>query len=184
MEFAENTGLLLKALRFSADRHSNQRRKDSDKSPYINHPIEVVQLLWEVGNVRDAKVLLAAILHDTVEDTDTRPEEISDRFGQEVRSLVLEVTDDKSLPKEERKRLQIETAPHKSHGAKLIKLADKACNVRNLVSKPPKDWSLERRREYLLWGEKVVAGLRGANPALEEYYDHELASGKMLLGID
>jgi guanosine-3',5'-bis(diphosphate) 3'-pyrophosphohydrolase len=96
----------------------------------------------------------------------------------------MEVTDDKSLPKRERKRLQIETAPHKSYGAKLIKLADKSCNVRNLVTTPPKDWSLERRQEYLLWTEKVVAGLRGTNPALEEYYDHEITSGKMLLGIE
>jgi len=184
MELAENAGLLLNAYRFSADKHSNQRRKDGAKSPYINHPIEVVQLLWEVGGVRNVNVLLAAILHDTVEDTDTRPDEISHRFGEEVLSLVLEVTDDKNLPKQERKRLQIETAPVKSYGAKLIKLADKSCNVRNLVTMPPKGWSLQRRRAYLLWTEKVVAGLRGTNTALEEYYDHELASGKMLLGID
>ena len=183
MDLSENTGQLFEAIRFAADKHRNQRRRDNAKSPYINHPIEVVQLLWKVGGVRDVNVLLAAILHDTVEDTDTRPEEISDRFGEEVRSLVLEVTDDKSLPKSERKRLQIETAPHKSYGAKLIKLADKSCNVRNLISMPPVDWSLERRREYLLWTEKVVAGLRGTNAALEEYYDHELASGKSLLGI-
>jgi (p)ppGpp synthase/HD superfamily hydrolase len=183
MNFSENTGQLFEAIRFAADKHRNQRRRDSAKSPYINHPIEVVQLLWKVGGVRDMNVLLAAILHDTVEDTDTRPEEISDRFGEEVRSLVMEVTDDKSLPKSERKLLQIETAPHKSYGAKLIKLADKSCNVRNLISMPPVDWSLERRREYLLWTENVVAGLRGTNAALEEYYDHELASGKSLLGI-
>lgn len=184
MDFEENTGLLLKALRFSADRHRNQRRKDSAQSPYINHPIEVLQLLWEVGSVRDANVLLAAILHDTVEDTETRPEDIRDAFGETVMAFVMEVTDDKSLPKRERKRLQIVEAPHKSYGAKLIKLADKACNVRNLVTTPPRDWSLERRREYLLWSEQVVAGLRGTNMALEEYYDHELASGKLLLGID
>jgi (p)ppGpp synthase/HD superfamily hydrolase len=184
MDFSENTGKLLEALRFSAEKHRNQRRKDSEHSPYINHPIEVAQLMWEVGGVRDVDVLLAAVLHDTVEDTDTRLDEISDRFGKQVLSFVMEVTDDKSLPKQERKRLQIETAPHKSHGAKLIKLADKSCNVRNLVTMPPDDWSLERRREYLLWTEKVVAGLRGANAALEEYYDHELTSGKLLLGID
>lgn len=183
MELDENTGLLLMAYRFSADKHSSQRRKDSAKSPYINHPIEVVYLLWEVGRVRDVNVLLAAILHDTVEDTNTHPDEISNRFGAEVLSLVMEVTDDKSLPKDERKRLQVETASHKSYGAKLIKLADKSCNVRNLVSMPPKDWSLERRRAYLLWTEEVVAGLRGTNSRLEEYYDHELASGKLLLGI-
>jgi guanosine-3',5'-bis(diphosphate) 3'-pyrophosphohydrolase len=184
MDFSENTGKLLEALRFSAEKHRNQRRKDSEHSPYINHPIEVAQLMWEVGGVRDVDVLLAAVLHDTIEDTDTRPEEISGRFGENVLSLVTEVTDDKSLPKDERKRLQIVNAPHKTYGAKLIKLADKACNVRNLVTMPPKDWSLERRQEYLLWGEKVVAGLRGTNAALEEYYNHELSSGKLLLGID
>lgn len=184
MDFSENTGQLFEAIRFAAEKHRNQRRKDGEKSPYINHPIEVAQLLWKVGGVRDTDVLLAAVLHDTVEDTDTRPEEIRDRFGEKVMSLVLEVTDDKNLPKGERKRLQIETAPQKSFGAKLIKLADKSCNVRNLISIPPKGWPLKRRHEYLLWTEKVVAGLRGTNPALEKYYDHELASGKLLLGID
>jgi guanosine-3',5'-bis(diphosphate) 3'-pyrophosphohydrolase len=184
MDFSENTGILLEAVRFAAEKHRTQRRKDAERSPYINHPIEVAQLLWEVGGVRDVNVLLAAVLHDTIEDTGTRPEEISDRFGEQVLSFVLEVTDDKNLPKDERKRLQIVNAQHKSYGAKLIKLADKACNVRNLVTMPPKDWSLKRRQEYLLWGEKVVAGLRGTNSALEEYYDHELSSGKALLGID
>jgi len=184
MDFCENTGQMLEAVRFAADKHRNQRRKDNEKTPYINHPIEVVQLLWQVGGVRDVNVLIAAVLHDTVEDTNTRPDEIKDRFGDDVLAFVLEVTDDKSLPKGERKRLQVVNAPHKSHGAKLIKLADKACNVRNLVTMPPDDWSLERKQEYLLWGEKVVAGLRGTNAALEEYYDHELSSGKMLLGIN
>ena len=183
MNFSDNTGILFKAFRFSAGKHRNQRRRDSLQSPYINHPIDVVQLLWEVGGVRDIDVLLAAILHDTIEDTNTAPEEIRDNFGEEVLSLVLEVTDDKSLPKAERKRLQIVTAPDKSFGAKLIKLADKCCNVRDLLALPPAHWSLGRRQEYLLWTEKVVAGLRGTNAALEEYYDHELASGKTLLGI-
>jgi len=182
MEFSENTGLFLKALRFSADKHRNERRKDKERTPYINHPIEVVQLLWEVGGVRDVNVLLAAILHDTIEDTDTRPEEISDRFGEEVLSLVLEVTDNKNLPKQKRKRLQIEHAPHISFGAKLIKLSDKSCNIRNLITMPPKNWSLKRRHDYLIWAEKVVAGLRGTNAPLEKYFDHELASGKALLG--
>ena len=184
MDFTENTGLLLKALRFSADKHRNQRRKDVTQSPYINHPIEVVQLLWDVGGVRDIDVLLAAILHDTIEDTETRPEEISAAFGEAVKGFVLEVTDDKSLPKGERKRLQIETAHGKSYGAKLIKLADKSCNIRDLVTRPPEEWPVERRRDYLLWSEQVVAGLRGTNAALEKYYDHELSSGKLLLGID
>ena len=183
MDFANNTGLLFEAFRFSAGKHRNQRRRDSVKSPYINHPIDVAQLLWEVGGVRDATVLLAAILHDTIEDTNTHPDEIRDNFGDEVLSLVLEVTDDKSLPKAKRKHLQIETAPEKSYGAKLIKLSDKCCNVRDLLALPPANWSLERRQKYLLWTEQVVTGLRGTNAALEEYYDHELTSGKVLLGI-
>jgi len=184
MEFEENTGLLLKAIAFSANKHRNQRRKNTEKSPYINHPIDVANLLWSVGNVRDIAVLLAAVLHDTIEDTGTQPAEISELFGDEVLSLVQEVTDDKSLPKQERKRLQVENAPHKSFGAKLIKLADKCCNVRDVIVSPPQDWTLERRREYLLWTERVVAGLRGTNPALEQYYDENLSHGKALLGLN
>ena len=183
MDFSENTGLLVKALHFSAEKHRHQRRKDLAQSPYINHPIEVMTLLWDVGGVREINVLLAALLHDTIEDTDTSPDEIRNQFGEDVLALVLEVTDDKSLPKADRKRLQIENAPHRSRGAKLIKLADKSCNLHDLMVSPPKDWSLDRRREYLTWTEQVVAGLRGTNPALEEYYEKELISGKMLLGF-
>ncbi|MEW6401763.1 MAG: HD domain-containing protein [Chloroflexota bacterium] len=183
MEFEENAGLLIEAMFFSANKHRNQRRKDTEKSPYINHPIDVTHLLWTVGSVREVPVLLACILHDTIEDTQTTHEEVAEMFGQEVLSLVLEVTDDKSLPKQERKRLQIVTAPLKSPGAKLIKLADKCCNVRDVVVSPPADWSLERRREYLLWTERVVAGLRGINPGLEKYYDEHFAHGKEILGL-
>jgi guanosine-3',5'-bis(diphosphate) 3'-pyrophosphohydrolase len=183
MDYPENTGLLLKAIRFSAGKHRNQRRSDSVKSPYINHLIDVAQLLWEVGGVRDVSVLLAAILHDTLEDTNTASEEIRDNFGDEVLSLVLEVTDDKSLPKSKRKQLQIETASQKSFGARLIKLADKCCNLHDLLALPPANWSLERRQEYLLWTEQVVDGLRGTNQALEEYYAHELAKGKSILEL-
>jgi len=184
MEFEQNTGLLLKALAFSADKHRHQRRKNAEKSPYINHPIDVTYLLWSVGNVRNVTILLASVLHDTIEDTDTSPAEISELFGEEVLALVLEVTDDKTLPKQKRKILQIENAPHKSPGAKLIKLADKCSNVRDIVTSPPADWSLERRWEYLLWTERVVAGLRGTNPALEKYYDENLSHGKRLLGLE
>jgi guanosine-3',5'-bis(diphosphate) 3'-pyrophosphohydrolase len=183
MDFSESTGLLVKALHFSAEKHRHQRRKDLARSPYINHPIEVMRLLWDVGGVREINVLQAALLHDTIEDTQTSPDEIRDMFGEQVLSLVLEVTDDKSLDKAERKRLQIEHAPHNSHGAQLVKLADKCCNLHDLVGSPPHDWSRGRRREYLQWTEQVVAGLRGTNPPLEEYYEKELISGKMLLGI-
>ena len=183
MEFSESTGILLEAIHFSAHKHSNQRRKDQAQSPYINHPIDVAQILWTVGGVRDGEVLVAAVLHDTIEDTQTTREELAEHFGGTILKLVLEVTDDKGLPKAERKRLQVETASHKSGGAKLIKLGDKICNVRDVVASPPKDWSMERRKEYLLWTEQVVAGVRGTNARLETRYDEELAKGKAQLEI-
>jgi guanosine-3',5'-bis(diphosphate) 3'-pyrophosphohydrolase len=179
----QSVGIILKAIRFAAEKHIDQRRKDSKSSPYINHPIQVAETLWTVGEIRDLNLLVASILHDTVEDTGTNPEEIRAEFGEDVLALVLEVTDDKSLPKQERKQLQVETAPHKTHSAKLLKLADKICNVRDILVTPPEDWSLERRQEYLLWTERVVAGLRGVNERLESRYDELLVSGKRSLGI-
>jgi guanosine-3',5'-bis(diphosphate) 3'-pyrophosphohydrolase len=178
-----SAGILLKAMRFSAIKHRDNRRKDILQSPYINHPIQVAETLWEIGGVRDDATLVAAILHDTIEDTQTSPDEIRANFGEEIAALVLEVTDDKNLPKTERKRLQIEHAPHKSVPAKLIKLADKICNLGDILHSPPPDWSLARRQEYLLWTEQVVAGLRGTNPALEKQYDETLEAGKQILRI-
>ncbi len=181
----DNTiGMILKAMRFSAEKHNDQRRKDSKSSPYINHPIEVAETLWTVGGVRDQALIAAAILHDTIEDTDATPEELGREFGGEVLNLVLEVTDDKSLPKEVRKQLQIETAAHKSPRAKLLKLADKICNVKDIVNSPPADWPLKRRQEYLLWTEKVIKGVRGSNKELETLYDEVLKKGKKSMGMD
>jgi (p)ppGpp synthase/HD superfamily hydrolase len=171
----------LKALHFAADKHRDQRRKDVEASPYINHPIEVAEILARVGGVTDIVTLQAAILHDTVEDTNTTPEELEEAFGPEVRGVVEEVTDDKLLEKVDRKRLQIEHAPHVSERAKLVKLADKIANVRSVTEAPPAKWPIERRREYLDWTEKVIAGLRGCNPALEELYDRVLAQGRQAL---
>jgi guanosine-3',5'-bis(diphosphate) 3'-pyrophosphohydrolase len=164
-------GDVLRALVFAAGCHSNQRRKDSSRSPYINHLLEVVNLLWNTGGVRDRATLIAAALHDTIEDTGTRPDEIEETFGRAVRDLVMEVTDDKSLAKEERKRLQIEHAAGISDGAKAIKLADKISNVRDVRMHPPEDWSEDRRRNYIHWAQAVVARIRGTNPALEAEFD-------------
>lgn len=180
----DSVGIILKALRFSAEKHSDQRRRDSKSSPYINHPIQVAETLWKVGGVRDDALLVAAILHDTIEDTDATPEEIKREFGEEVLGLVLEVTDDKSLPKEVRKQLQIENAAKKSPKAKLLKLADKLCNVHDLIHSPPSSWSLKRRQEYLIWSEKVVQGVRGSNKDLEAGYDEVLKEGKQALGME
>jgi GTP diphosphokinase / guanosine-3',5'-bis(diphosphate) 3'-diphosphatase len=166
-----NTAKLLQAASFAAVKHTKQKRKGNDAAPYINHPLEVASLLANVGKVEDTDVLIAAILHDTVEDTETTKEEIAELFGENVAKMVMEVTDDKSLPKAERKQLQIEHAPHLSDGAKQVKLGDKISNIRDIVENPPDGWSDERRREYVEWGEKVVAGLRGANADLENHFD-------------
>jgi GTP diphosphokinase / guanosine-3',5'-bis(diphosphate) 3'-diphosphatase len=182
LEFCqEDFGIILKALRFAAGKHRDQRRKGSSRAPYINHPIAVAVILWQVGGVRDTNTLVAALLHDTIEDTATSPEEIRANFGEDVLSLVLEVTDDKSLPKPERKRLQVLNAPHKSPRARQIKLADKINNLDEIAHDPPHDWSLARRREYIDWTKQVIDGLRGQNPALEARYDEVLAEARRLL---
>jgi len=166
---------LFAALHFAAEKHRDQRRKGECASPYINHPIEVAEMLVRVGAVTDVTLLQAAILHDTVEDTETTFEELEARFGSAVRYLVAEVTDDKTLSKEERKRLQVEHAPTLSAGARQVKLADKICNVRDVANKTPLDWSLERCADYLQWSEAVVAGCRGVNECLEQEFDDSLA---------
>lgn len=163
---------LLQAISFSAKKHRYQRRKGGDAEPYINHPLEVANLLVNVGKVQDINILIAAVLHDTVEDTDTSADEITNIFGAEVCGMVLEVTDDKSLPKQRRKELQIEHAPHLSFGAKQIKLCDKISNVTDVLNNPPSDWSKQRKDEYIAWAGKVVDGLRGVNKDLEDYFDN------------
>jgi guanosine-3',5'-bis(diphosphate) 3'-pyrophosphohydrolase len=135
----KNRGLVLKAMAFAALKHRDQRRKDAEASPYINHPIALADLLWNAGGVRDATVIAAALLHDTIEDTKTTAAELRRVFGAKVAGIVGEVTDDKKLPKERRKELQVEHAAHISHSAKLVKLADKICNLRDILESPPKD---------------------------------------------
>ena len=163
--------LLFSALAFAADKHRNQRRKDAEASPYINHPIALARVLTDAGGVTDPVVLAAAVLHDTIEDTQTTIEELRDHFGDEITAVVQEVTDDKALGKAERKRLQVEHAPRLSNRAKLVKLADKICNVRDVATAPPADWPLARKQEYFDWAKRVVDGLRGIHPGLENVFD-------------
>lgn len=160
-------------MNFAAVSHQNQRRSNKAKTPYINHPIGVANILANEGDVTDIQTLMGALLHDTVEDTNTSFEEIEEHFGKPVRKIVEEVTDDKSLPKAERKRLQIEHAASCSREAKLIKLADKLYNLRDLSSPEgvPEDWSRARRDEYFIWAQKVVDNLRGTNEKLEASLD-------------
>jgi guanosine-3',5'-bis(diphosphate) 3'-pyrophosphohydrolase len=174
-------GMLFDALSFSAYRHRQQRRKGAAASPYINHPIDVARVLVTEGGSTDIAMLAAAVLHDTIEDTATTAGELSARFGPEVARLVMEVTDDQGLTAAERKRLQVERAPLLSPRAKAIRLSDKVCNVRDMVTDTPSGWSVERRRQYLDWTERVIAGCRGTNAALEAAYDVALAAARLAL---
>lgn len=162
---------LLAAIAFAAHKHRDQRRKDAAASPYINHPIALANVLANEGGIDDERVLIAAILHDTIEDTETTELELVREFGQEIAGIVLEVTDDKALSKAQRKRLQIKHAATISRRAKLVKLADKICNLRDVAGNPPADWSVERRQEYFDWAKAVIDGLRGVHPALEHIFD-------------
>lgn len=164
-------GKVLDALAFAADKHRHQRRKDREASPYINHPIDLAHILVNEANVDDPLVLVAAVLHDTVEDTATTEEEIAARFGPEISGIVAEVTDDKRLPKEERKRRQVEHSPRASFRAQQVKLADKISNLRDLASRPPATWDLSRKRQYFDWCKAVVDGLRGRHATLEALFD-------------
>ena len=167
----EDLKLLMKALAFAAAKHKDQCRKDANASPYINHPISLANILCNEGHISDIDVICGALLHDTIEDTDATADEMEAAFGKRIRDLVMEVTDDRSLPKLERKRLQVEHAPHLSDEAKLVKLADKISNLRDIEMCPPVDWNLQRRRQYYDWAKSVVDGLRGVHPTLEELFD-------------
>jgi (p)ppGpp synthase/HD superfamily hydrolase len=169
---------LLAALKFAAHKHSRQRRKDLEATPYINHPIEVAEVLSRIGGITDLPTLQAAILHDTIEDTETSPQELQHYFGQEICLLVQEVTDDKSLPKQERKRLQVEHARNLSAAGKLIKIADKICNVSEITATQPAEWPLQRKLEYLDWAERVVSGCRGCSLELAQHFDAVLKKGR------
>ena len=167
--------LLLQAIAFAAEKHRHQRRKDPEASPYINHPIDLANVLVQEARVRDTTVLIAAILHDTLEDTDTAPDELAAAFGGEVRDIVIEVTDNKRLKKRKRKELQVKHGPHLTHKARLVKLADKICNLRDVAVNPPARWPLKRQIEYFDWAKSVIDGMRGTHARLEALFDEVYA---------
>jgi len=176
-----NPATLLRALSFASLRHRRQRRKDAESSPYINHPIAVATVLALEGGIEDEAVLVAAILHDTVEDTGTSFEEIAEQFGANVEHLVREVTDDRSLSRDERKQQQVLHARSASAGAKQLKIADKICNVRDVTASPPVLWSRKRRLEYLDWSAQVVDACRGVNPALDAAFDASCEQARQVI---
>ena len=171
---------LLAALHFAADRHRDQRRKGEDASPYINHPIVVAETLARFG-VTDTVALQAAILHDTIEDTETTPGEIEAAFGPEVRDVVMEVTDDNALSSRDRKAAQVAEAHSLSRRARLVRIADKISNVHDVLHTPPIHWSLEGRLSYIDWTERVVEACRGTHAALEARYDEVLREARIAL---
>lgn len=173
--------LILKAVEFAAHKHKDQRRKDEQASPYINHPVKVALVIAEIGGIRDSEVLAAAVLHDTIEDTDTTPEELEQHFGKKIRGMVEEVSDDPVLPKNMKKQKQVDHAPHLSEGATLVKLGDKICNVIDLIDAPPANWSVERKTEYLEWADKVIKNCRSVNKALETHFSKIVISCRQSL---
>ena len=173
---------LLEAINFAAYKHKDQRRKGVNAEPYINHPLAVAKLLTDVAIVYDLDILQAAILHDTIEDTETSREELLMKFGKAVTDYVIELTDDKSLPKAERKQLQIVNAPHKSKGAKLIKLCDKICNITDVMNEPPTHWNIDRRKEYFDWAEQVVKALDCDNFSLNRLFEKRISEARDKLG--
>ena len=163
--------LVMRAAQYAAEQHRGQGRKDADNTPYINHPVALASLLTNFAGITDTNVIAAALLHDTVEDTSATLEDIGEIFGDRIRDIVREVTDDKSLPSPERKRLQIENAGRISYEARLVKLADKISNLQDIITRPPVDWSLERKREYFDWARAVIDRLRGTHEKLEKLFD-------------
>jgi guanosine-3',5'-bis(diphosphate) 3'-pyrophosphohydrolase len=176
--------LMTRVVDFAALKHRGQRRKGAAEEPYFNHLAEVAFLVAQATEGRDPIVVLGALLHDTIEDTRTTADELEAEFGAEVALLVAEVTDDKRLPKAQRKQLQVETAPHKSDRAKLIKMADKISNLRGITHSPPANWDFERKQEYFAWAARVVDGCRGVNPWLERIFDQTHRDGLARLAAD
>ena len=167
----QHLSLLAKAAVFAACKHRDQRRKDDAGSPYINHPLALLDVLVNEGGVTDLDTIVAALLHDTIEDTDATGREIEREFGVSIRLIVEEVSDAPGLDRASRKQAQIDRAPSLSSSARAVKLADKVCNLRDVIENPPSGWAIERRRGYFDWAKQVIDGLRGHHPRLEAVFD-------------
>jgi guanosine-3',5'-bis(diphosphate) 3'-pyrophosphohydrolase len=172
---------ILGAADAAARWHATQRRKGTVAEPYINHLLDVARMVDAATFCSDPNLVIAALLHDAIEDQGVSRATIAEQFGEDVATLVAEVTDDKSLPQDERGRLQVQEAPKKSRRAKILKLADKISNVTAVANDPPSDWPVDRQRQYVQWGRDVVAGMRGASPQLEQQFDEAAANADRLI---
>jgi (p)ppGpp synthase/HD superfamily hydrolase len=170
-ERGESVRRILAAAHFAAEKHAQQKRKGENGEPYFNHLLEVAELVAASSPHLDVELVMAAFLHDTVEDTGITLQELEQRFGKDVADLVAEVTDDKSLPKETRKQLQVEHTPEKSPRAQTLKLADKTSNLRAIIASPPVGWSRERKLQYFEWARQVVSGIASPNEFLKSEFD-------------
>jgi GTP diphosphokinase / guanosine-3',5'-bis(diphosphate) 3'-diphosphatase len=175
-ESSDSVRRIMAAARFAAEKHAQQKRKGENAEPYFNHLLEVAELIAASSPELDVELVMAAFLHDTVEDTGVTSQELEQRFGNDVADLVAEVTDDKSLPKETRKQLQVEHTPGKSPRAQTLKLADKISNLRAIISSPPMGWSRERKQEYFEWAKRVVSGIASPNEYLKSEFDNAYRS--------
>ncbi|MDA9400238.1 HD domain-containing protein [Bradyrhizobium sp. CCBAU 45389] len=173
--------LVSEAADLAAQRHNGMARKGRGNEPYINHLAEVANLLATATDGADAELVAAGWLHDTIEDTDTTREELAQTFSERVASLVVECTDDMSLPKAERRQKQIEDAPHKSGGAKLIKIADKISNIGARIHSDPTAEERDDLADYSGWAEQVVAGCRGGDTWLDTKFDDAVKAARALL---
>lgn len=172
--------LMVRATRYAAEMHKKQKRKGAHETPYVNHPLEVARILAEEAGVSDHVILAAAVLHDVIEDTDAEEQELREQFGSEVSRIVAEVTDNKKFCKDTRKAFQLMHAPHLSTGAKLIKLADKIANLRDMASPDGPGWHAQRVAEYFIWAKQVADGLAGVNQQLDEAFAEVYARGTAL----
>lgn len=162
--------MVIQAIDFAAGQHKFQRRKGFYRIPYINHPIRVMRILAEAGGVVSPNILAAAALHDVLEDTDCKEDQIEKMFGPEVLTIVKEVTDDMNLPSAERKRKQILKAPTLSEGGRMIKMADKIANMQDILTFPL-DWSRHKKLAYFQWATEVAKGCSGVNSGLEKAFE-------------
>jgi len=188
VDLRSSLALVSRAADYAARRHVRQRRNGASQEPYVNHLADVASLLAQSLHEPNPQLLAAAWLHDVLEDTCPTPEEyartkaeIERQFGPVVLGIVIEVTDDESLPKEERKRLQIATTAGKSREARLLKIADKTSNVYAVAVSRPVGWDGPRVVEYIRWAQAVVASCRGLNAELEKAFDTSVAAAQAAL---
>ena len=173
--------MIIKALQFAAEKHKGQLRKGNLKTPYINHPIKVAFVLQTIGGVTDENVLAAALLHDVIEDTDATHKDLANLFNTKIADIVIEISDEKGLDREVRKRLQIQDAVNLSYEAKIIRIADKLYNIQDVCGIDAPNWNYDRKYEYIQWAEKVVNQIKGTHEALETSFFDEHRWGRLKL---